>query len=87
MTKASNIPENLDAILQEAHLPALLMSLVHMTGNAEVLTDDMLPVYDFFGDSKLGGYSQPVQDALRANAAAAIKAYLTGQTPLPPEPD
>lgn len=86
MTELNRVPANLDAILHEAHLPALLMSLVHMTGDTQMLTDDMLPVYDFFGDSKLGGYSLSVQDTLRTKASAAIKAYLSGKAPLPPEP-
>jgi 4-hydroxyacetophenone monooxygenase len=87
MNSAKSVPANLDAILQEAHLPALLMSLVHMTGETQMLTDDLLPVYDFFGDSKLGGYSPAVQNDLRSKAAAALKAYLSGERTLPAEPD
>ena len=87
MNSAKSVPANLDAILQEAHLPALLMSLVHMTGETQMLTDDMLPVYDFFGDSKVGGYTPAVQNALRTKAATALKAYLSGERPLPAEPD
>ncbi|MCX8498440.1 MAG: hypothetical protein ORN25_03650, partial [Caulobacteraceae bacterium] len=80
------IPDNLDAILKEAHLPSLLMSLVHMTGDASLLTDEMTPVYDFFGDSKIGGYSPGIQERLRGQAAAALRAHLSGEKPLPERP-
>ena len=82
----SAIPANLDAILKEAHLPSLLMSLVHMTGDASLLSDEMTPVYDFFGDSKIGGYSPEIQERLRGQAAAALRAYLSGEKPIPARP-
>ncbi|HEY2480837.1 MAG TPA: NAD(P)/FAD-dependent oxidoreductase [Caulobacteraceae bacterium] len=75
----------LDAALAEAHLPALLMSLIHLTGDATLLTPERRPTYVFMADNKLGGYSQEVQDHLRARAKAAIKAYLEG-APMPPPP-
>jgi 4-hydroxyacetophenone monooxygenase len=82
----SAIPANLEAILKEAHLPSLLMSLVHMTGDASLLSDEMTPVYDFFGDSKIGGYSPEIQERLRGQAAAALRAYLSGEKPLATRP-
>lgn len=82
----ASLPENLDAILQEAHLPTLLMALVHMTGDAGLLSDEMKPVYEMFADAALGGYSEEKQAALRGRAKAAITAYLAGDRRLPPSP-
>lgn len=84
---AKDIPI-IDEALADAHLPSLLMSLVHLTGDASLLSDDMKPAYDFFADSRLGGYSPEQQSALRARAKEAIGAYLAGdgKLPLPPRP-
>jgi 4-hydroxyacetophenone monooxygenase len=78
-------PPDLDGILLEAHLPALLMSLVHLTGDASLLTPERRPEYVFMADGKLGGYSPEVQADIRARAKAAILAHLAG-APLPPRP-
>ncbi len=75
----------LDEALAAAHLPALLMALVHLTGDAGLLTAERRPVYVPMGDNTLGGYPQSVQDDIRARARAAIAAYLDG-APLPPAP-
>ncbi|HEY2662456.1 MAG TPA: NAD(P)/FAD-dependent oxidoreductase [Caulobacteraceae bacterium] len=77
----------IDQALAEAHLPALLMSLVHVTGDTGLLSDDMRPVYDFFADGRYGGYSQAQQDALRARAKDVLTAYNAGDGSLPPSPD
>jgi 4-hydroxyacetophenone monooxygenase len=82
---AKDIPI-IDEALADAHLPSLLMSLVHMTGDASLLSNDMTPVYDFFADGRYGGYSPEKQDALRGRAKAAITAYLAGDGKLPPPP-
>ena len=78
-------PQDLDAALAEAHLPALLMSLVHLTGDAGLLTAERRPAYVLMADGKLGGYSPEVQDDIRARARAAIERHLAG-APLPPPP-
>ena len=75
----------LDAALAEAHLPALLMSLVHLTGDAGLLTPERRPTYVLMADGKLGGYSREVQNDIRARAKAAISQHLAG-APLPPPP-
>jgi len=75
----------LDEALAEAHLPALLMSLIHMTGDASLLTKERWPEYVLMADGKLGGYSPEVQADIRARAKAAITAYMEG-APLPPQP-
>jgi len=76
---------DLDEALGAAHLPALVAALVHLTGDESLIARDRWPVYDFFGDSRLGGYSPERQAQIRAAAKAAIEAHLAGK-PLAPAP-
>jgi len=76
---------DLDEALAAAHLPSLAAALVHLTGDAGLVGRDRWPVYDFYSDSKIGGYSLARQAELREAARAAIQAHLAG-TPLPPQP-
>ena len=78
--------ERLELGLQQAHLPALLMAIVHLEGNASVLDDFPRPVYDFFAEGRLGGYSEAQQAAIRARAKEAIETYLVNGRKLPPPP-
>ena len=74
---AEPTPADLDAILADAHLPTLLMCLVHLTGDASLLTDERRAVYDpELGPllAREGGYSPAVQAELKARAKAAIEA-------------
>ena len=75
----------LDWALKDAHIPSLMMALVHLTGSAAHLTDDMKPVYDFFGDGQ-GGFSPEKQQSVRDMAKAAMLAHMAGKK-LPPPPD
>ncbi|MDQ2859411.1 MAG: NAD(P)/FAD-dependent oxidoreductase [Pseudomonadota bacterium] len=80
--------EALDRALAEAHLPALLMALVHLTGDEGLLTPERRAVYEPlnpFAEPREGGYAPSVQAAIRARAKAAISAHLAG-APLPPSP-
>jgi 4-hydroxyacetophenone monooxygenase len=72
--------------LKEAHLPALLMSLIHITGDTGLLEEFPRPVYDFFADGRAGGYTPEVQEKLRARARAEIAKYCAGNRKLPPQP-
>jgi 4-hydroxyacetophenone monooxygenase len=76
----------LDLGLQEGHLPALMMALVHITGDASILDDFPRPVYDFFADSRTGGYSESQQAQIRARAKQAVETFLTRGQKLPPPP-
>ena len=82
--KQDNVSE-LDDALKDAHIPSLMMSLVHLTGDASHLTPEMKPVYDFFGDGQ-GGFSPEKQQHIRDMAKTAMLAHLNGK-PLPPPPD
>jgi 4-hydroxyacetophenone monooxygenase len=81
----TSLSADLDQFLLEAHLPALLMSLVHLTGDATLLSPERRPEYVFMADGKLGGYSPDVQADIRARAKAAILAHMAG-APLPERP-
>ncbi|HEY5290485.1 MAG TPA: NAD(P)/FAD-dependent oxidoreductase [Caulobacteraceae bacterium] len=77
----------LDAALAEAHLPALLASLIHLTGDTSLLTPERRPTYVLMADNKAGGYSQAIQDDLKARAKTAIEAHLAGAPMAPPLSD
>lgn len=78
----ADIDAALDAALSEAHLPALLASLIHLTGDDSLLRPDTRPSYVLMADNKLGGFSETVQEEVRSRARAAIKAHLAG-APMP----
>jgi 4-hydroxyacetophenone monooxygenase len=83
----SNLEATLDDALAQAHLPALLMSLVHLTGDASLLSQERRASYDFIlSDGFDGGYPAAVQEDIRARARAAILAHLDGK-PVAPSPD
>ena len=75
----------IDEALAQAHLPALLMSLVHLTGDAGLLTPERRPVYDMVADPALGGFSEAIQSDIRNRAHSAIEKHVAG-APLPPPP-
>ena len=79
------VQPTLDEALAEANLPTLLMSLVHLTDDVGLLTEERRPVYQPMTDGKDGGYSPALQADLRARAKAAIEAHLAGAAP-PPSP-
>jgi 4-hydroxyacetophenone monooxygenase len=81
------IVESDDAIkaaIEEAHLPSLIASLVHVTGDESLVTGDIKPVYDFFGDGQ-GGLTEAQRAATKARALAALKALRDGAK-LAPQP-
>ncbi len=82
MTQPKSVPEE---ALAAAHLPALLMATVHLTGDAGLLAEDARPVYPLMGDASDGGLSAEVQQRIRDRARLAINAYLNGAgLPNPP---
>jgi len=76
---------NLDQALEQAHFPALLVALSHITGNTEQLTDRLKPLYDFFSDSRLGGLSDEKQAEIKALAKKAITDYVKSGEKLGPQ--
>jgi 4-hydroxyacetophenone monooxygenase len=75
-----------EAALAQAHLPSLLMALIHLTGDEALIDRYPRPVYDFFGDGQ-GGLPAEAQADIRARAKDAILAHLGGAAmPPPPAP-
>ncbi|MGE5566834.1 MAG: NAD(P)-binding domain-containing protein [Parcubacteria group bacterium] len=71
--------------LEQAHLPALMVALVHLTGDTSHMRG-VKPLYDFFGDSRTGGMSEAQQAQVREFAARVVTEYLEGKRDLPPPP-
>src|SRR5688572_5498752 len=78
-------PGELDAALEVAHLPALLLCMVHLTGDPSWLRREWRPSYTPFdrGDT---GVSPEEQAKIRAAARPVIESWLAGDRQLPPPP-
>ncbi|MFT4631614.1 MAG: 4-hydroxyacetophenone monooxygenase [Candidatus Azotimanducaceae bacterium] len=80
----------IEAALEEANIPTLMVALVHLTGDASLLRSDIQPEASLFGDAQ-GGISPSDQANMRAKALAALRAYRdkneAGDGQLPPLPD
>ena len=70
--------------LRDAHLPSLIAALVHITGDTSLVTGDIKPVYDFFGDGQ-GGLSEEQKDRVKTLAVEALGRLREGGR-LPPQP-
>ncbi|MCZ6502087.1 MAG: NAD(P)/FAD-dependent oxidoreductase, partial [Gammaproteobacteria bacterium] len=77
--------ETIKAALAVAHIPSLVCSLVHLTGNAELVKGDIRPVFEFFGDPQ-GGLTQEQQQHFRDLAFEALKNYRDNKGKLPASP-
>lgn len=71
--------------LREASVPALIMSIVHLTGDTQLLRGPMRPKTPVVGETQ-GGLSELDQAAVRAIALEAIKRYRDGGCRLPTPP-
>ncbi len=76
--------QQIDAAIAEAHLPTLVMSIVHLTGDTSLLRGER-PTYALF-DDRQRTYSDETRKLIRERAREAILAYLRGR-PVPPPPD
>ena len=75
----------LDRAIQEAHLPTLVMSIVHLTGDTTLL-DGERPSYAMY-DERHRTYSEEARAAIREEARSALKAHLKGRAaPSVPNP-
>ena len=75
----------LDEALKAAHIPTLMLALVHLTGDASHLKDAPPIVYDPLGDGQ-GGLPPAWQEAMRTKAREAWRAWKAGK-PLAAQPD
>jgi 4-hydroxyacetophenone monooxygenase len=74
------------AALRDVSIPTLLVSLVHLTGDAGILRGDLRPVGNYLNEVQ--GFMTPEdQEAVRALALEAIIAFRDGGSVLPPAPD
>ena len=71
--------------IEDAHLPSLAAALVHLTGDASLVTGDIKPVYDFFGDGQ-GGLTAEQQARVKARAFEALKTLRDNGGKLPKSP-
>ncbi len=75
----------LQSALKEAHVPALMAALVHITGDPGILRGDIKPDYAVLGDMQ-AGISEADQERIRAVAFKALKAFRDRGCTLPPPP-
>jgi 4-hydroxyacetophenone monooxygenase len=71
--------------LQHASIPTLMMSLVHLTGDASLLRGAIRPGTAMMGETD-GGMSSDDKDTIRALALDALRAYRDRGCTLPPPP-
>ncbi len=80
--------EAIKAALEEAHIPSLMMTLVHLTGDMSILRGDIRLDRGFFADPQ-GGIPPDQQARVRALAFDAIRKYRDdnrGKAALPKPP-
>ncbi len=86
MTDIAPITENdaaIAAAIEQAHLPSLLAALVHITGDASLVTGEIKPIYDFFGDGQ-GGLTPEQIASTKAKALTALKNLRDGKAKVAP---
>lgn len=72
--------------LQHAGVPALMMSMIHMSGDASLLDGDICPNTAILGE--INGFMSPEHQALvRKQALEVVKRYRDSGCELPPLPD
>ena len=74
------------AALEEASVPCLMMSMIHMTGDASLLDGDIRPVLAFLNDMQCAMPAEQ-QAEVRRRALEVIRAYRDRGCTLPPAPD
>ena len=82
----ADVPANLEEVLKDAHLPALLTALVHVTGDTSWLKPEWAPTYNPLERTDIG-LSEAVQAEARKAAAAAIREHLAGKPVQMPHTD
>lgn len=73
----TQVQATLDEALETAHLPALVMSLVHLTGDDRYLRPEWRPVYNPLDRNEIG-VSAEEQAKIRAAARELLSGYLKG---------
>jgi len=71
--------------LSEAHVPALMMAMVHLTGDTSILRGDIRPSANMFGDGE-GDLSAADRDSVRQQALEVLGQYRDSGGTLPTAP-
>ena len=74
--------DTIRAALEDAHIPSLMVALVHLTGDAEILRGDIKPEISFLGDPQ-GGITEEQQAQIRERALDALRRYRDSDGQLP----
>ncbi len=77
--------EFIKAALEEANIPALMVSLVHITGDMNIIRGDIGPHPRVLGDPYVG-ITEAQQTAVRAQALEILKTYRDSGCKLPQAP-
>lgn len=85
-TTSDDLSARIGEAVESAHYPALVMMLVHLTGNAGLLTPERRPSATNYVENE-SGVDVEVEQEVRAMAAEALRLHLSGETPLPAAPD
>ncbi len=75
----------IERALLDVSIPTLMMSLIHMSGDASLLDDPIRPVGVFLNEVQ-GFMSEEHKAEIRARALAVIRRYRDGGCMLPPPP-
>jgi 4-hydroxyacetophenone monooxygenase len=72
--------------LQDASIPTLMMSMIHMSGDASLLEGAIRPAGAYINEYQ-GYMSEEDKATVRAQALQVIKTFRDGGCQLPPPPD
>ena len=78
--------DTLKAALAEAHVPSLMLALVHLTGDLDIIRGDIKPQTTLFIGDPQGGLSEEEQKRVRDEAFDVLRAYRDGKRELPAAP-
>ena len=84
-----DIPDDdvvIEKALEEASIPTLMMSMIHMSGDTSLLDGEIRPTGAFINEYQ-GYMSDEAKATVRARALEVIKAFRDGGCKLPPPPD
>jgi 4-hydroxyacetophenone monooxygenase len=76
----------IETALSEAHVPALMMAMIQITGDTSLMDGDIRPKASLFGDGE-GDLSREERARVRQMALDALAAYRDGGCKLPAAPD
>lgn len=76
----------IEKALEDASIPTLMMSMIHMSGDARLLDEEIRPTGVFINEYQ-GYMSEEAKAIVRSQALEVIKAFRDGGCKLPPPPD